>query len=778
MAGTDHPYFYDEKTGEEYEVNWDSNYGFPFGYWPIDANNTYSFEVGDPYSTHETPALNAAREYTKDMLTGDAYQDAEIIADELADLVNDIKNYGYQYDEDNEEYVSSDGSDSFSIEDKANEITEHLYGWMSSNTVLNLTQDAIETMSPPDTNTVEETIKNDIYNAYDFDTKEDIDHILREFGSDWDSYFSSGYTEGRIWPSAEIISFYTTEQPNPRDLQYVMQELSKVPEIECTYNDILDFHIIFENWANGNGEVTACTVSDYISGNYGNHEEDDDDDEDETQYARSGETRFIPHLANQDQKRIYYQSFRDTRDKYKYAPMEKAAGSVARYNAMRHPYGESKQPRNIIITEQQLNRLFLMNEEESPWYEPNNAKKGTNLKTLWGKIKEKQQQLFDETFNDIDELTRKKANLFGSQHLKVPRVIAIAGNSKLPENVLMVNITAAVACPSYFMGMCQIEHGACYAMRDENQYDGARYRSFNTDLLNTELLRKYQKGNKKPMRDYFRLIEMYINIANAAAKNYYRDAIQKIMMANGGEEPSREEMLTIMKMADAIKIKQIRLNERGDFPCQLSVDLWSDFANKLGKKYGIQVNAYTARDLDFSNVSDNMAIMPSRQDINIGDEPYRKFKAVTDEFYDKLIGGNKVRKDGQPVLGKRENGELFYKCPCTSLKSTCNICQVCFNKNKTGVPYTIYVRYHGLKNANGMKNLFTNDEMKEIMDKYQDENWTSERENNMRQSRKQNLDNYSQKVLNQRKTKPEGENNEPETKSTKQTKKKQNEKNN
>jgi hypothetical protein len=71
-----------------------------------------------------------------------------------------------------------------------------------------------------------------------------------------------------------------------------------------------------------------------------------------------------------------------------------------------------------------------------------------------------------------------------------------------------------------------------------------------------------------------------------------------------------------------------------------------------------------------------------------------------------------------------------------------------------------------------MKNLFTNDEMKEIMDNYQDENWTSERENNMRQSRKQNLDNYSQKVLNQRKTKPEGENNEPETKSKKQTKQK------
>ena len=111
----------------------------------------------------------------------------------------------------------------------------------------------------------------------------------------------------------------------------------------------------------------------------------------------------------------------------------------------------------------------------------------------------------------------------------------------------------------------------------------------------------------------------------------------------------------VRDISEEPKITDIRLNEAGDFPCQLAVDLWCKFAKKVGNKYGIKVHAYTARNLDFSKRPDNFSVLPSHEGINIGEEPKRRFHAVNDVLYDSLKGGNTIDENFQPILGIHNN---------------------------------------------------------------------------------------------------------------------------
>lgn len=401
----------------------------------------------------------------------------------------------------------------------------------------------------------------------------------------------------------------------------------------------------------------------------------------------------------------------------------------------------------VNINEGQYRKLVLK-EDENPYYNDKRVD-GDNLRQLWDAIKRKQEQLYQETFSDIDELTKAKAEMMGMEKLDVPKVIALAGNAKVPANVLMINITSALACPSYYLGLCTIKNGACYAQRGENQYPNSRNRNMQNDLMNTELLRKYQKGDKKPMRDYFSLVEMYIQIGNAAAKNIYNKTIDSLIRRGKQITPQVED--TIRAISEEYKITDIRLNEAGDFPCQLSVDLWSKFAKKVGTKYGINVHAYTARNLDFSNRPSNFSVLPSHEGINIGKEPKRRFHAVNDSLYDSLQGGNTVDENYQPILGER-NGKKFYKCPCGEGEPHCDMCRVCFNRNKTGESYTIFVRYHGLTAANGLKHLFKKEEIDKTIQLAIQNGWVSPQEVESYNSPRNmgNLNTMSKKIDNMR----------------------------
>ena len=413
----------------------------------------------------------------------------------------------------------------------------------------------------------------------------------------------------------------------------------------------------------------------------------------------------------------------------------------------------------VNITANQYNNLII-SEAENFAYNRNNANE-PNLKAIWSAIDRKQKILQDEVFGELSEkiydITVEKAKSMGEEFMEVPKNICSAGNDKLPSSVLIINMSSSLMCPSYYLGICTITNGACYAQRAENQYSAKDKSSvltnrWKTDLMHTQMLQQYQHGNKKPMKDYFNLIETYIQLGNAYSENLYKKEYKKMQMRLGRElTPEEKNFLRIQQSEN--KITDIRLNETGDFQCQLAINLWGKFADKIKKKYGINTHAYTARNLDFSNVSKSIAINPSHEGINLGDAKPRMFKAVGDKFYNSLEGGDKV-ENRQPVLGV-VNGKYFYKCPCSRGETHCDMCGVCFDKNKTGKPYTIYVKYHGLVAANGFKNLFKKDEVEKVIEKLHENGWITEKEYQSYISPKnQNfLDSISKKIDKQRKQK-------------------------
>lgn len=407
----------------------------------------------------------------------------------------------------------------------------------------------------------------------------------------------------------------------------------------------------------------------------------------------------------------------------------------------------------LTLLESKLNQLIY--EEDNPAYDRRNAN-GDNVKALWNVIDKKQEELqnliFGQLSNGLDDITREKAKAMGSDFLQVPKTICNAGNKKLPSSVLIINMSSSLMCPSYYLGICFIKNGACYAQRAENRLtNNVLPNRWKTDLMHTQMLQQYAKGNKSPMRKYFNLVETYIQLGNAYCTNLYRKELERMQFKLGRDLTKEEQnFLYIQQMTH--KITDVRLNETGDFHCQLAVDLWAKFAQKIKKKYGIDTHAYTARNLDFSKASKVMAVNVSHEGINIGTTDERIFKAVPDKKYNSLVGGDKV-VNRQPVLGFDKNQNVyFYKCPCGKGESKCDRCGVCFVRNQTGKKYVIYVRYHGQTSANGFKSLFKKNEIKATFEELYKNGWITQEEYDNYKSNKhqRNLARISRKIEKQR----------------------------
>lgn len=353
-AGTDHPSYYDEKTDTWYEANWDSDYGFPFGFWPVNDGGQMEFSVGDEGTTHANACGKAARIYCNEILNEQVSEDISAITDKIYDLKSDIAEYGYVYNEASHTYVDAEGDEVIDLYNEADDLVSELSFMRDYDYVYELLTQAIVYGNEIDEEQLERNIIDRLINDNNFTDRDGIDLALQDVGTNFQYYFESGNSEGRIWPEREMIGFYETEQPDPQHLLYILQLLSNNSEVGVDYDDMLNYYMVFEDWRN-NGTVTCCTIADYVDGNYGpeSYEEDEDEFEDDepTQYARDGKTVFVPHLANQDQKREFFKDFRNTRDQAVYAPREKGAGSLAAYHAMRYPYGESKDKIGKIVTE-------------------------------------------------------------------------------------------------------------------------------------------------------------------------------------------------------------------------------------------------------------------------------------------------------------------------------------------------------------------------------------------------------------------------------------------
>lgn len=352
-AGTDNPHFEDEKTGEVYEANWNSDYGFPFGFWPIDYNGTMEFVIGEPWTTHVNACGQCAERYFNDLMHEEIDDAAYQLSDAIESFASDFEEYGYQYNEDDDLWVSSDGSDERDLDDFINEIRDQVdspvdtYSYIKE-FVENYTQG---NKNIPSSSEIYEYLSDNLAEGYDFRDQQDIDNAMKEIGMDFYEYFEKGNSEGRIWPEKEMIGFYSSEQPSPEELENILSLLSR--QLNIAISSLYQYHMVFEDWRN-DGTITACTIQDYIDGNYGPESYEDLDDEDDTpiQYNNGQKTVFIPHLANQQDKFNYYRDFRNTRDRAVYAPQERAAGNLAAYHAMRYPYGESKNKIGKIIREE------------------------------------------------------------------------------------------------------------------------------------------------------------------------------------------------------------------------------------------------------------------------------------------------------------------------------------------------------------------------------------------------------------------------------------------
>lgn len=188
------------------------------------------------------------------------------------------------------------------------------------------------------------------------------------------------------------------------------------------------------------------------------------------------------------------------------------------------------------------------------------------------------------------------------------------GNKKLPKETLIVNITSAQNCPSDKLGFCK-HSKICYAKKCERIY------------------KNYLEKNL--------LIESYMYLWNSSD-------IINLLCAYIDNAP--------------VKIKNIRLNEAGDFPNQSNVIEWSNIAEYINNKYGISTYCYTCReDLDFSNVK--FIVNASTQNIKAD----RYFLCV--------------------------NKEDFKKLPKNSItcKGNCNLCKLCYDSNYHGI---IYCKQH------------------------------------------------------------------------------------
>jgi len=347
QAGTDHPYYRNEKTGEEYEAVWDCDFGYPFGYWPIEYNGSPVFSIGEAYSTHLSPFGQCVKEYVESCLYDIYKENSYYFIEEVENLLEDFKTYGHTYDEDQGLYVSEDGTDSIDIDEWVDDNCNSI----PRNIAREVVENALDGNGLIDNQTLTDRCLQTTIEDTDFDTKESINYALGDVGTNFDSFFAEGRFMGRVWPHLEMIGFYENQQPSPEEFEDILNDLENANV--ATVDELYGYTIIFRSPQDYN-VVTACTVSDYIDGNYGedddeddDYEEDDEDDdyEDEDDYEEpeytKGTAKFIPHLANQERKREFYKNFRDTRDKAVYTPREKAAGNLARYHAMRYPYGES-----------------------------------------------------------------------------------------------------------------------------------------------------------------------------------------------------------------------------------------------------------------------------------------------------------------------------------------------------------------------------------------------------------------------------------------------------
>lgn len=298
--------------------------------------------------------------------------------------------------------------------------------------------------------------------------------------------------------------------------------------------------------------------------------------------------------------------------------------------------------------------------------------------------------------------------------LVVPNIGFSNGNSKLPDNTLIVNFTSAIGCPAW--NECLVKH-ACYARQVEKKapsvYDGNENRSlfWLTTQHDDKLLTLMMDFARSYCFNYTKVAETLIKQGLVKGKMQAPNLAIKISKLDLTDSFFTPEIIKVMKQYR--RIDYIRLNENGDFLGQWLVDAWDNEAGKY-QPYGVNVSAYTCRHLNYEGIK-NIIINTSFKDGkgNIA----RRFIALPEDVYDALdetYGGknnqlipnaNNIKPFPQPLYNSdaqgnlTPNGKLYYKCPCEREnggdKVSCYQCSLCYQPKTDNHELFVFVKAHG-----------------------------------------------------------------------------------
>ena len=202
------------------------------------------------------------------------------------------------------------------------------------------------------------------------------------------------------------------------------------------------------------------------------------------------------------------------------------------------------------------------------------------------------------------------------------------GNMKVPEDVMIINLTSAMNCPAAKLGECPFTE-VCYArMEEKGPMANLQLRN-----LRNQHMYKYLSG-----KEILKLIETYIEQA-------------------------------------PVRIRYIRISEDGDFPDQDTLNFCDKLAGHIKAKYGIQTAAYTHRQLDYSGVKN---IIINASDYRIQNAT-RYFICTDKESWAALPEGI---SDGSTNPGGVDTSNGVFKCHCD-----CRKCYFCYRtKEENGEP--------------------------------------------------------------------------------------------
>ena len=298
--------------------------------------------------------------------------------------------------------------------------------------------------------------------------------------------------------------------------------------------------------------------------------------------------------------------------------------------------------------------------------------------------------------------------------LNIPNITLTNGNSKLPDNTLIINFTSALNCPAW--NECLVKH-ACYARvgekRNPTQFRGNENRSLY--WLTTE----HDEKLLTLMMDFARSYCFdYNKVADYLIKNKMVKSNNSLTLAKKMAKLSLDDKFFTPEIIDVMikfrRIDFIRLNENGDFVGQWLVDAWDEEAGKY-QPYGVNVSAYTCRHLNYEGIK-NIILNTSFQ--NGKGNVARRFIAIPENIYnalDETYGGknnnleyksDNIMPNPQPLFNVDNNGNLvpngkiYYKCPCgrkykKDTKVSCYQCNLCYKPKTENADLYVFVSAHG-----------------------------------------------------------------------------------